>query len=170
MAAAHHKRTDDWALPEHFHRYAHRYATKIRAEIQREESREWTVVSKEEPRSGNDTLAPSTRLTKNAKDEEARSVLPERISDSTEHEQAGLHRDLIYDRSDSSDGRRSLLHWQSSASTSSTATQTPNSVTDGRLVQWWRSTQSEYWLELQRLQRSIQHTLEQTRDPSRTCG
>ena len=53
MAAAHDKRTDDWASPEHFHRYA----TKIRAEIQREKSRE------------------SRRPTENAKDEEARIVL-----------------------------------------------------------------------------------------------
>ena len=69
MAAPQDKRTDDWASPKHFHRYAHRYA-RNRAEIQREESREWTVLSKEEPRSGNGTSA------KNAKDEEARSVLP----------------------------------------------------------------------------------------------
>ena len=75
MAAARDKRTDDWASPGHFHRYAHRYSMKIRAEIQREQSRNWTVLSKEDPRSGNDKLAPSTRPT-NTKDDEARSVLP----------------------------------------------------------------------------------------------
>ena len=50
MAAAHDKRTDDGASPENVHPYAHRYAAKTRAEIQREESREWTVLSKEETR------------------------------------------------------------------------------------------------------------------------
>ena len=76
MAAAHDKRTDDWASPEHFQRYGHRYAAKIGAEIQREESRQWTVQSKEEPKSENEAPAPSTMLTKDTKDEEARSVLP----------------------------------------------------------------------------------------------
>ena len=56
-------------------RYAHRYSTKIRAEIKIEQSRNWTVLSEEDPRSGNDKLAPSTRLTK-TRDDEARSVLP----------------------------------------------------------------------------------------------
>ena len=54
-----------------------------------------------------------------------------------------------------------------SIATRSTATQTQNSVTDGRSLLQWRSTQGKYWLELQRLQHSIQRTLEQTRDPSR---
>ena len=76
MAAAHDKRTDEWASPEHFQRYGHRYAAKIGAEIQREESRQWTVQSKEEPKSENEAPAPSTMLTKDTKDEEARSVLP----------------------------------------------------------------------------------------------
>ena len=58
-------------------------------------------------------------------------------------------------------------HWLASTATRSTATWTLNSVTDGRSVQQWLSTQGKYWLELQRLQHSIQQTLEQTRDPSR---
>ena len=57
MAAAHDKRTDDWA--------------KIRAErVTRVDCPHKGV------RSGSDMPAPSTSLTKNAKDEEARSVLP----------------------------------------------------------------------------------------------
>ena len=49
--------------------------------MQREESCEWTVLSKEERRSGNDVP------TKHAKDEDARS---------TEHHQAGVHRNPIH--------------------------------------------------------------------------
>ena len=101
MVAPQDKLTDDWASPQHFHRYAHRHVTKFRAETQSEQSREWTVFLKEEPRSGNDTS------TKNAKDEEARTVLPVRLSYSTEHDQAGVHRDPIHRRPDRepSDGR-----------------------------------------------------------------
>ena len=75
MAAAHSKRTDGWASLGHFQRYAHRYAAKISAGIQIEESSVWKVLSKEEPKSENEAPAPSTRLTKDTKDEEARSVL-----------------------------------------------------------------------------------------------
>ena len=96
MAAAHDKRTDGWASPGHFQRYAHRYAAKIRAEIQKGESREWTVPSKEEPRSGNDTPAPLTRLSTNTKDEEARPVPPRGSAIQQKNDQAGVNRDPIY--------------------------------------------------------------------------
>ena len=141
MAAAHDKRTDDWASLEHFHRYAYRYATKIRAGIQREGSREWTVLSKEEPRSGNDTPAPFTMLTKNAKDGEARSVLPRgSVIQQNMTKLAIATRSTAAQTVNPGTDGRSLLHWQTAA-TRSTATQTPNSVTDGRSLQQWRSIQ-----------------------------
>ena len=38
---------------------------------------------------------------------------------------------------------------------------------DGRSLQQWRSIQGKYWLELQKVQHSIQQTLEQYQDPGR---
>ena len=145
VAAAHDKRTDDWASPEHFHRYAHRYATKVRAEIKGgsvKRERHASPVDKADKERERRRSAPSAS---------------ERISDSTEHDKlasiatrstAALAVDPVTDG-------RSLLHWQTSAATRSTATQTPNSVTDGRSLQQSRSTQGKYWLELQRLLYSI---------------
>ena len=43
-------------------------------------------------------------------------------------------------------------------------------VADERSLQQWRSIQRKYWLELQRLQHSIQQTLEQSRDPGWKAG
>ena len=98
----------------------------------------WTVSSKGESKSENEAPA-ATRLTKRTKDEETRSVLP----------------------------RGSVIQQNmtklASIATRSTATQTTNSVTDGSSLQQWRSIQGKYWLELQRLQHSIQQILEQTR-------
>ena len=54
-----------------------------------------------------------------------------------------------------------------SIATRSAATETTNSITDGSSLQQWRSIQGKHWLELQRLQHSIQQTLEQTGDPTR---
>ena len=82
-AAAHDTRTDCWAdtLSDILRKTGLRSRGKSHASGR---------LSKEEPGSGNDTPALSTRLTKNAKDEEARSVPSERICDSTEHDQAGV--------------------------------------------------------------------------------
>ena len=87
--------------------------------------------------------APSTRLTKRTKDEETRSVPP----------------------------RGSVIQQNmtklASIATRSTATQTTNSVTDGSSLQQSRSIQGKYWLDLQRLQHSIQQIFQRTREPSR---
>ena len=47
----------------------------------------------------------------------------------------------------------------------STATQT---MDDGRWLHHWRSIHKQYWLELQKVQYSIQSTLNKRRDPGRT--
>ena len=49
----------------------------------------------------------------------------------------------------------------------STATQTTDPAADGRSLHQWRSIQEKYWLELQKAQHSIQHTVEQCRNPGR---
>ena len=93
---------------------------------------------KEEPKSENEAPA----LDKADKEDERRRnaiSAAERIGDSTEHDQAGVNRDQIH----------------------------TNSATDGSSLQQWCSIQGKYWLELQRLQHSIQQILEQTRDTSR---
>ena len=103
---------------------------------QGEEASVWTVLSKEEPKSENEAPAPSSRLTKNTKGEETRSVLP----------------------------RGSVIQQNmtklASIATRSTANQTPNSVTDGRSLQQWRSTQENTGS-------SFRVFSEQTCDPSR---
>ena len=86
----------------------------------------------------------------------------ERLSDPTEHDEAGVHRNPPPRVNPVTDGS-SLLHWLTSTATRSAATQTPNSVADGRPLQQWRSTQGKYWL----VQHSTQQTLEQSRDLSR---
>ena len=101
---------------------------------------------------------------KHAEDEEARSVLR------TKHHQVGVHRNPIHRRPDSESSLRrelSLLHWLTSTATKSRVTETSNPAADGRSLQQWRSIQGKYWLELQRVQHSIQQTLEHSRDPSR---
>ena len=124
MAASQDKRTDDWASPQHFHKYAQRYAYKqaarFGAEMQREEAREWSVLPKEEPRGGNSMPA------KHAKEEEARSVLPTgsaipqnitKLASIATHSTATQTVDPV-------SGGSSLLHWLTSTTTNSTATQT----------------------------------------------
>ena len=87
--------------------------------------------------------APSTRFTKRTNDEETRSVPP----------------------------RGSVIQQNmtklASIATRSTATQTTHSVTDGRSLQQSRSIQGKYWLDLQRLQHSVQQIFQRTREPSR---
>ena len=98
------------------HPYAHRYAAKTRAEIQKEESREWTVLSKRGNECGNDMPALSTRLTKNAIDEEARSALPRgSVIQQNMTKLASIATRSIAARTLNrvTDGR-SLLHWQTS--------------------------------------------------------
>ena len=73
----------------------------------------------------------------------------------------------IATRSTAASDESSLWGWLATAATQSTATQTPAPETDERSLQQWRSAQGKYWLELERLQHSIQQTLEQSRDPGR---
>ena len=137
------------------------------AEIQREESREWTVLSKRGNESGNDMPALSTRLTKNAKDEEGALSASERIGDSTEHDQAGVHRDPIHRRSDSesSDGR------EIPAALADVCRDQNCSHSNTELCDGWALTAAmalhSRRILARRFQHSIQRTLEPTRDPSR---
>ena len=62
---------------------------------------------------------------------------------------------------------RSLWDWLTTSTTKCTATQTSAPEADERSLQHWRSIQEKYWLELQRVQHSIQQTLEQSRDRGR---
>ena len=127
-------------------------------EVQREESREWSVFTKEEPRSGNGTSA------KNAKDEEARSVLPRGSviqQNITKLASIATRSTAAQTMNPVSDGS-SLLHRLTSTATKSTATQTSNSVLAGSGAPLKGNTG---WNS--KVQHSIQQTLEPSRDPSR---
>ena len=99
--------------------------------------------------SGNDVPALSTRLTKNAIDEEARSALPRGsvIQQNMTKPASIATRSIAALTVNRVTDERSLLHWQTSAATRTAATPTPNSVTDGRSLQQWRSIRGEFWLD-----------------------
>ena len=62
---------------------------------------------------------------------------------------------------DSVEHEDSLRDWLTTSTTTTTATQT----SAPEALQQWRTTQGKYWLELHRLWRRIQRTLDQIRDP-----
>ena len=64
-------------------------------------------------------------------------------------------------------GGISLWDWLTPTAVTSTTTQTSDPAADGRSLHQWRSIKEKYWLELQKVQPSIQHTLVQCRDPGR---
>ena len=99
MAAAHDTRTDDWASPKHFHIY-------IRFDPEGSVTR---VDSKKEPRSGNDTPAPSSRLTENAKDERG-SVIQQKMTKLASIATRSASAQTMNPVTDGS----SLLHWRTS--------------------------------------------------------
>ena len=103
-----HSPCEDLSPNQPRHKYAQQFAYKCATgfwtEVPLEEEREWSVLPEEEPCSG--TSMPA----KHAKVEEARSVLPMGLGDSTEHHQAGIHRNPLHRRPDSgSCFRRELL-------------------------------------------------------------
>ena len=64
-------------------------------------------------------------------------------------------------------GGSSVWDWLTPTATKSAATQSADPRVDGQSLQHWPSTQEKYWLEPQKVQHSIQGTLEQSRDPGR---
>ena len=132
------------------HRYTFKHATRFRAEMRKKEAREWTVLPKEEPSSGNSKPA------KHAKEESAqcsRAVIQQNITKLASIAARSTAAQTVNPLS----GGSSLLRWLTSMATKSTATQTADPVEDGRSLQHWRSIQWKYWLELQR---GVQHSIQ----------
>ena len=101
--------------------------------------------------------------------DDKRSVLPRGsvLQQNVTKLAAIVTRSIAVQTEDPACGGISLWDWLTPTAVTSTATQTTDPAADGRSLHRWPSIQGQYWLELQKVQHDIQHTLEKCRDPGR---
>ena len=153
-----------WASPLNFWLHAaHRTGTKLRTLLRREDERkwEWMIPRKEAAQSAGSSdarptqEAASSTAAKSASSDDKRPDNPKSDLARPKNEMAS---NTFFNDSRSVPAKGSvLLHHRPP----------PRRQPQKRWLQQWCSIPRRYWMELQRLQRRIQRTLDQIRDPSR---
>ena len=106
-----------------------------------------------------DRACPKNETSSNTFSNDSRPVPPK---GSVLLQHCGTKRSVAVQTADSVEHEDSLWDWLTTSTTTTAATQT----SAPEALQQWCFIQQKYWMELQRLQRRMQRTLDQIRDPS----